>query len=107
MGYQIEMVSSNKPLSWIFWFVKFRECFCTWKELPKKGFPLIFHGIAGQDTREEKSPSFFNPEEVAKVVEYIGKLMEVKSPKLKETDIGIISPYRRQVSEMYASLKVS
>ena len=44
---------------------------------------------------------------MAKVVEYIGKLMEVKSPKLKETDIGIISPYRRQVSEMYASLKVS
>ena len=35
-----------------------------WPGLPKKGFPIIFHGIIGQDLREENSPSFFNLEEV-------------------------------------------
>ena len=37
-----------------------------WPSLKKKGFPLIFHGIIGQDLREENSPSFFNLEEVKK-----------------------------------------
>ena len=35
-----------------------------WPGLNKKGFPILFHGIIGQDLREGKSPSFFNLEEV-------------------------------------------
>ena len=31
-------------------------------------FPVIFHGVVGKDQREEKSPSFFNPEEVVRWV---------------------------------------
>ena len=30
-------------------------------------FPLIFHGVVGQDQREERSPSFFNPEEIVRL----------------------------------------
>lgn len=39
-------------------------------ELPKKGFPVIFHGIIGRDEREESSPSFFNVDEVTVVKKY-------------------------------------
>jgi len=31
------------------------------KVLLNKNFPLIFHGVEGQDLREENNPSFFNP----------------------------------------------
>ena len=38
-----------------------------WKGLKTPGFPLLFHGVVGQDLREEKSPSFFNLEEVSEM----------------------------------------
>jgi hypothetical protein len=31
------------------------------KVLLNKSFPLIFHGVEGEDLREENSPSYFNP----------------------------------------------
>ena len=34
-------------------------------------FPLIFHGVVGQDQREERSPSFFNPEEIVRLNSFI------------------------------------
>lgn len=49
-----------------------------WEHLPKKGSPIIFHGIFGQDKRELRSPSYFNPEEVACVVDYVDKLLSTK-----------------------------
>ena len=73
-----------------------RESLCSWEWLSKKGFPLIFHGVVGQDMREETSPSFFNPTEVSIVMDYVTKLLDTKRNKVKETDIGIISPYRKQ-----------
>lgn len=27
-----------------------------WEHLPKKGFPIIFHGVEGEDMREANSP---------------------------------------------------
>jgi len=44
-----------------------RESCCNWEELPKKDFPIIFHGVKGVDMREGNSPSFFNPEEASMV----------------------------------------
>ena len=38
--------------------------------LPEKKFPIIFHGVAGQDQREESSPSFFNIDEATIVKTY-------------------------------------
>lgn len=68
-----------------------------WDKLPRLDFPVLFHGVIGEDTREERSPSFFNPQEVAIVVQYVEELMAYRKVKLKETDIGVISPYRKQV----------
>ena len=50
----------------------------NWERLPTKGFPLIFHGVYGTDKREARSPSFFNPEEVAIVVDYVLDLLNNK-----------------------------
>lgn len=78
-----------------------RESFCDWEKLPCKGFPIIFHGVIGQDMREERSPSFFNPEEVSIVHDYVKTLLQKKKGiKVNQKDIGIISPYRKQVQKL-------
>ncbi len=76
--------------------------FLQWEHLPKKKFPMIFHSVAGKDQREARSPSFFNPDECAVVVEYVKKLFDKTGGGIKVTgkDIGIISPYRRQVGKI-------
>ncbi|XP_064633916.1 putative helicase MOV-10 [Lineus longissimus] len=83
-----------------------RESLCKWDELPKKDFPIIFHGIVGGEKREGRSPSFFNPEEISVVHDYIVKLLtDRKIMKLKETDIGVIAPYRQQVVKIRKALQ--
>ena len=66
-----------------------------------QGFPIIFHGVMGKDEREGNSPSFFNPEEAAKVTDYLKQLLTSSSKKgkghLSPRHVGVISPYRKQV----------
>ena len=59
---------------------------------------MIFEAVCGKDQREEKSPSFFNPEEVSVVLRYVESLIDSRDIPLKPSEIGIISPYHRQVS---------
>ncbi len=47
----------------------------TWDGLVTRGFPLVFHGLVGEDKREGRSPSFFNTEEVVVVGQYLEKLL--------------------------------
>lgn len=55
----------------------------------------------GKDEREANSPSFFNVTEIETLVDYLTKLLETQGkkglPKLSASDIGIITPYRKQV----------
>ncbi|XP_033647607.1 putative helicase MOV-10 isoform X2 [Asterias rubens] len=83
-----------------------RECLCGWEKLPNKKFPIIFHGVEGIDDREGHSPSFFNKKEIEIVVEYVENLLDKRGGrKIKESDIGIITPYRRQVQKIKEVLK--
>ena len=66
--------------------------------LPTKDFPVIFHGVEGQDLREGNSPSFFNPEEAVEVAKYVRTLLDEKSLGVSPDQIGVISPYRKQVN---------
>ncbi|KAM4645813.1 LOW QUALITY PROTEIN: helicase MOV-10 [Amazona ochrocephala] len=81
-----------------------RSLYCNWEELPKKGFPIIFHGVCGEDRREAKSPSFFNTTEVEVLVEYLKKLLQSRGkrgcPSVSPKEVGIISPYRKQVEKI-------
>lgn len=55
-----------------------RNSLCSWDELRKDGFPVIFHGVQGEDRREPKSPSFFNLQEMKKVISYVDLLLDSK-----------------------------
>ncbi|NWS75650.1 SDE3 helicase, partial [Crotophaga sulcirostris] len=81
-----------------------RSLYCDWKELPKKGFPIIFHGVCGEDCREAKSPSFFNTAEIEVLVHYLKKLLQSQGkgrcPTVSPKEVGIISPYRKQVEKI-------
>lgn len=69
--------------------------------LRPQGFPIIFHGVCGEDQREAKSPSFFNTAEIEILVQYLKKLLQSQGkrgcPTISPKEIGIISPYRKQV----------
>lgn len=84
-----------------------RTCLCDWEELPNKKVPVIFHGVTGKDLREERSPSFFNPEEAAVVFSYVRKLLIEKKGgmQIKQNQIGVITPYRKQVQKIRQLLK--
>lgn len=78
-----------------------------WEHLPQKGFPMLFHAVDGENTREGTSPSWFNPQEAMVVVEYVRKLAEESKPKIAPEDIGVITPYARQVEKIRLALRVS
>ncbi|XP_018416350.1 PREDICTED: putative helicase MOV-10 [Nanorana parkeri] len=81
-----------------------RSAYCNWEQLPKKGFPIIFHGVLGKDEREGNSPSFFNVAEVEQLMYYLKALLETQKKKgiakISPKEIGIISPYRKQVEKI-------
>uniref|UniRef100_A0A8C2FLT9 RNA helicase n=1 Tax=Cyprinus carpio TaxID=7962 RepID=A0A8C2FLT9_CYPCA len=78
--------------------------YCTWEHLPKRGFPVIFHGVPGKDERESNSPSFFNIYEIEIIIGYLKKLLLTQAKKgisrISPRDIGIIAPYRKQVEKI-------
>jgi len=71
----------------------------------KQKVPLVFHGVIGQDLKEETSPSFFNVEEIVIVVDYIRQILDMKENKVLPKEIGVITPYRRQVQKIRNKLK--
>ncbi|CAL8083245.1 unnamed protein product [Orchesella dallaii] len=73
--------------------------------LVSDGVPLIFHGVQGQCIRERDSPSWCNKAEAVQVVHYVVAL--VKQCGLKYDDIGIITPYRKQVEKIRLALQMS
>uniref|UniRef100_A0A8B9S8E3 RNA helicase n=1 Tax=Apteryx owenii TaxID=8824 RepID=A0A8B9S8E3_APTOW len=81
-----------------------RGLYCAWQELPRKGFPIIFHGVSGEDKREARSPSFFNTAEIEVLLGYLKKLLQGGGkggcPTASPADVGVISPYRKQVEKI-------
>lgn len=75
-------------------------------ENSKTGFPVVFHGVFGEEKREGKSPSIFNMMEVSVVLYYINKLVRSNNKVLvKPEDIGVIAPYARQVYKLRREFK--
>ena len=76
------------------------ESLAEWDGLPSRGFPLIFEGIDGEDIQEASSPSWFNPGEAAKVLDYIQRLQEARPSPVCAKDIGVVTPYQKQVQKI-------
>ncbi|KAG8929264.1 hypothetical protein FRC01_004611 [Tulasnella sp. 417] len=74
--------------------------------LAKKGFPVVFHGIAGRDEREAGSPSYFNIDEISLICRYVDELRSDRVRRLTDHDIGVISPYNAQGKKLRKRLKM-
>ena len=65
-------------------------------------FPLIFHGVAGTDEHEANCPSAYNMAEVEVLKEYLKAIVthlhKNSVTKIGPKEIGIITPYSKQVS---------
>uniref|UniRef100_A0A8C5D689 RNA helicase n=1 Tax=Gouania willdenowi TaxID=441366 RepID=A0A8C5D689_GOUWI len=78
---------------------------CQWKHLPKKGFPLIFHSVSGVEEKEASSNSIFNTAEKDMIISYVKKLLQTLD-NISPQDIGIITPYRKQVQKIQEGLEI-
>ncbi|KAH9166488.1 RNA helicase [Lactarius sanguifluus] len=65
--------------------------------LPKKEFPVVFHGIKGRELRAKHSPSYLNVHEASVVRDYCQKLIEDRGHRIYAEEIGVIAPYKAQV----------
>eukprot|EP00808_Paulinella_micropora_P025780 g1722.t1 len=74
--------------------------FIDWAHLPNAKIPVVFHGVVGKEMREGNSPSWFNPEEALLVEGYVKKVLEFARAGCGPADIGVISPYRKQVQKI-------
>lgn len=68
-----------------------------WLDLMKVNQPLIFHTVEGRDRREHTNPSWFNPAEAIRCLSYAKRLYD---SGLRPDQLGIISPYRRQIDKL-------
>ena len=68
------------------------ESCLNFEELPEAArrnkVPMIFHGVIGQDLKEESSPSFFNIEEIIIVRDYIKKILEMRQNKVRKLNLA-------------------
>ncbi|KDQ06708.1 hypothetical protein BOTBODRAFT_244447 [Botryobasidium botryosum FD-172 SS1] len=76
-----------------------------WSGLVTPGFPILFHGISGQDMREGHSPSYFNPDEASLVKDYVCKLRTDSRLGLDDSHIGVIAPYSAQCGKIRTILR--
>lgn len=78
-----------------------RAMMCGWEWLKNKDFPIIFHGVEGQQTRDESSPSYYNPAEIMIVKDYVNKLTRSRRHQLiLAKQIGIVTPYKMQCKKI-------
>ncbi|KAM6301707.1 RNA helicase Mov10l1 [Podargus strigoides] len=67
---------------------------------------LFYHEeLEGSETREGHSPSWFNPTEAVQVMQYCCQLAKNENTAVSVTDIGVITPYRKQVEKMKILLR--
>ncbi|KAM3870151.1 RNA helicase Mov10l1-like [Diretmus argenteus] len=83
------------------------ESLCHWNGLPKKGFPLLFHGVRSTEMREGNNPSRFNPGEAVQVMLYCCQLAKKLYKPIDASDIGIISPYKKQIRILLGKVGLS
>lgn len=92
----------------LFYHGELRECapptkthlLLEWERLPSKGFPLVFHGVMGEDMQEGNSPSWFNPVEALQVVKYVQALKDNATFAPRLSELAVVTPYRKQVEKI-------
>ena len=76
-----------------------------WGALPQPTVPMLFHGVVGRDQREASSPSWFNADEAAVVIDYVEQLLRWRQSRLTADQIGIITPFNKQAHKISKLLR--
>ncbi|KAK3259889.1 hypothetical protein CYMTET_31130, partial [Cymbomonas tetramitiformis] len=71
-----------------------------WSQLLNPQFPAMFEHLNAVDARDDDSPSWFNMREVDYVKKLVDKLL---SRGTRPKDIGIITPFQKQVHKIRAA----
>ncbi len=81
---------------------------CNWHLLPKKTFPVILHSVLAPSEREKDGFSWFNKIEINQVKYYVQQLLKqgINGRKIMPYDIGIVSPYKCQITKIEKELKI-
>lgn len=58
---------------------------------------LEFVAVFAKEMRQGRSPSYFNPKEAEMVIKYVSALLSLQETKVLQSEIGIVTPYIRQV----------
>ncbi|GAA5938319.1 uncharacterized protein JCM15063_000700 [Sporobolomyces koalae] len=81
----------------------------NWSTLPNPHFPILFHHSEGEDFEVEEGSSFYNPSEIALVVELVQDLLRDGIVRghggLRAREVSVISPFREQVWRVRLALR--
>jgi len=72
----------------------------SWSELPNSTVPILVRHTEGEEDREADSPSWFNQTELEEVMNVIVSLKGEFPEILSNEEIGVITPYRKQVTKL-------
>jgi helicase MOV-10 len=78
-----------------------------WPFLPNQQFPVIFVPCVSETKRDEFSYSAYNDHQVAIVLNYVKQILcyGINAEKILASDIGIISPYKKQCQKIAQRLE--
>jgi len=74
-----------------------KDLFVGCSFLKNKDIPNMFIHVEGKEERDADSPSWYNTKEIEVVLKQIQAIQNTK--KIQNSDIGIITPYRKQVEK--------
>lgn len=101
-------ISENDPISKIYVFAKIQELH-TKKKQKKRGQPVEFCSLLSKESQEGKSPSYYNMMELQMTIKYVRALLslefENEDNSVRQSDIGVVTPYVRQVHKLKVLLK--
>ncbi|XP_055319847.1 putative helicase mov-10-B.1 isoform X2 [Sitodiplosis mosellana] len=73
--------------------------------LKQPQFPVIFRSVKGTTVKDVSNPSPYNQLEVQTTMEYLRRIFKMPHREIAQSDVGIISPYRRQCEELMEKCK--
>ena len=68
----------------------------TGLSIPNPAVPFVFHGVVGEEMKENNNPSLYNPTEIVQVLTYIRLFIKAG---FSSSEIGVITPYRKQAEK--------
>uniref|UniRef100_A0A0A1WWI7 Putative helicase mov-10-B.1 n=1 Tax=Zeugodacus cucurbitae TaxID=28588 RepID=A0A0A1WWI7_ZEUCU len=100
MFYKGELIAEAEP--------EVQQLCRDWHRAPNADYPIIFHSVFGPEQRENNSTSRYNPLEIQTVMDYVRDLLcfGIKGHKVVQSDIGIITPYKKQYIRIQEELNL-